>query len=409
MSISHLPTRETAAAAALAAVRGAREQLSEVAVWQLGDAELLRSTEALYQEVAALNAQTLRLLAEVDQRGLAPDAGSRSTLAWVMATAKVRRGAAHTQVTLANRLGEFPATAAALGAGSVSVDQAEVITKTLTGLPATVEADQVVAAEASLLEQAGRFGPATLAKLGEHLRYVLDQDGKEPDESEPADPGYFLNLRTHPDGSCAGEFHLDPVTALTLTRLVEAGAAPRPSTVEGKDLRNGGRRRADAFADLVFRAGADREPVPGMGRPTIAVTMSLQELRDGLPVLGPDHQTFTASTIRRIACDAHVIPVVLGSESEVLDVGRAARTIPVAIRRALIVRDKQCAFPACTMPANMTQAHHIRHWSRGGLTELINLVLLCGHHHDTIHHRGWTVHIDDGLPAFTPPPWLTAA
>src|SRR6266571_2422984 len=354
MSISHLPARESGSAAALGAARDAMGELAGQPVWQLGDGELLHVTEELYRLQAMVNAQALRLLAEVDQRGLAPDAGSRSTLAWVMATAKVRRGAAHSQVTLANRLGEFPATAAALGAGSVSVDQAEVITKTLTGLLATVGPEQVTAAEVNLLEQAGRFGPTTLAKLGAHLAYVLDQDGKEPDESEPADPGYFLNLRTHPDGSCAGEFRLDPVTALALTRLVEAGAAPRPSTVEGKDLRTGGRRRADAFADLVFRAGADREPVPGMGRPTIAVTMSLQELRDGLPVLGPDHQTVTASTIRRIACDAHVIPVVLGSESEVLDVGRAARTIPVAIRRALIVRDKQCAFPACTMPANMT-------------------------------------------------------
>ena len=259
-------------------------------------------------------------------------------------------------------------------------------------------------------QQAGRFGPTTLAKLGAHLAYVLDQDGKEPDESEPADPGYFLNLRTQPDGSCAGEFRLDPVTALTLSRLIEAGAAPRPAGVEGKDLRSGGRRRADALADLVFRAAGTPEPVPGMGRPTIAVTVTLDQLREGLPVLGPDHQTFTAATIRRIACDAHIIPIVLGSQSELLDVGRSARSVPVAIRRALIVRDKHCAFPGCTMPANMTDAHHIRHWSQRGPTELINLVLLCGHHHDTIHHRGWSVRMDEhGLPAFTPPPWLTAA
>src|SRR6266700_2722996 len=116
MSISQLPVRETAATAAaavLAAVRGAREQLSEVATWQLADGELLGSTEALYREVAALQTQALRLLGEVDARGLAPDAGSRSTLVWVMAKAKLRRGSAHTQVAVAGRLVEFPATAAA--------------------------------------------------------------------------------------------------------------------------------------------------------------------------------------------------------------------------------------------------------------------------------------------------------
>ena len=294
MSISHLPTREPPAAAALAAVRAGREQLGEVAVWQLGDGELLRATEHIYREVTALQAQALRLLAEVDTRGLGPDAGSRCTAAWLTARVQMRPGTAQRQVKLANRLGEHPVTAAALGSGSISVDAAEVITTALTALPDRVPAEVLAEAETTLVEQATGFTPNTVAKLGVHLGYVLDQDGKEPDDTEPADPGYFLNLRTHADGSCAGEFRLDPVTALTLTRLVEAGAAPRPSTVEGKDLRTGGRRRADALADLITRAAGTPEPVPGMGRPTIAVTVTLDQLREGLPVLGPDNQTLTA-------------------------------------------------------------------------------------------------------------------
>ena len=114
--------------------------------------------------------------------------------------------------------------------------------------------------------------------------------------------------------------------------------------------------------------------------------MTLDQLRDGLPVLGPDRQTLTAAVIRRLACDAGIIPIVLGSRSEVLDVGRKRRTVPTGIRRALIVRDKGCAFPRCDRPPGWTDAHHIIPWSHGGPTSLQNLVLLCGHHHDTVHH-----------------------
>src|SRR6266567_2578971 len=117
MSISHLPTGETPAAAALAAVRAGREQLGEVATWQLGDSELLRATEHIYRQVAALQAQAQRLLAEIDTRGLGPDAGSRGTAAWLTARVQMRPGTAQRQVKLANRLGEFPVTAAALGLG----------------------------------------------------------------------------------------------------------------------------------------------------------------------------------------------------------------------------------------------------------------------------------------------------
>ncbi|WP_160312719.1 HNH endonuclease signature motif containing protein [Jiangella alkaliphila] len=74
---------------------------------------------------------------------------------------------------------------------------------------------------------------------------------------------------------------------------------------------------------------------------------------------------------------------------------------------ALVARDKGCAFPGCSRPAAWTQAHHVKHWADGGATDLNNLVLLCGHHHRSVHHRGWTVRVGaDGQPEFLPPPWI---
>jgi len=115
----------------------------------------------------------------------------------------------------------------------------------------------------------------------------------------------------------------------------------------------------------------------------------------------------SAETVRRWACDCQIIPMVLGTAAEPLDVGRAARTPPPPLRRALDARDGGCAFPGCDRPPKWSRAHHIWHWTRGGPTSIGNLVLLCDHHHKAVHHHGWDVHIDtDGLPTFYPPVWV---
>jgi hypothetical protein len=114
----------------------------------------------------------------------------------------------------------------------------------------------------------------------------------------------------------------------------------------------------------------------------------------------------SAAWARRLACDARVIPTVLGSDSEPLDIGRSTRTIPSGLRKALITRDRGCAFPGCRRPPRWADAHHIWHWADGGPTALDNLVLLCNHHHDVIHHTAWHVAIENGRPVFTPPAWL---
>ncbi|WP_343915041.1 HNH endonuclease signature motif containing protein, partial [Arthrobacter pascens] len=89
----------------------------------------------------------------------------------------------------------------------------------------------------------------------------------------------------------------------------------------------------------------------------------------------------TASTVRKIACDADIIPVLLGSEGRILDIGRTTRIFPPHIRKALTARDQCCAFPNCTIPAPWCEAHHTTYWSHGGTTGTDNGTLLCSHHH----------------------------
>ncbi|MGH3833529.1 MAG: HNH endonuclease signature motif containing protein, partial [Pseudonocardiaceae bacterium] len=103
------------------------------------------------------------------------------------------------------------------------------------------------------------------------------------------------------------------------------------------------------------------------------------------------------------ACDCKLIPVVLGGDSEPLDVGRAMRTVPLGIRRALAARDGGCTFPGCDRPPGLCAAHHARHWIDGGETTMGNCCLLCPMHHQQVHLQGWDVTIHGGRVEFRPP------
>ncbi|KAA5825234.1 DUF222 domain-containing protein, partial [Saccharopolyspora hirsuta] len=123
----------------------------------------------------------------------------------------------------------------------------------------------------------------------------------------------------------------------------------------------------------------------------------------GAGMLDGTGQYLSPQTIRRIACDCDVLPIVLGGDSLPLDVGASQRTAPAYLRAALLARDGACAFPGCDHPPGTPQAHHIQHWVDGGPTALHNMVMLCAHHHRTIHNQHWHITLHHGRPQFTPP------
>src|SRR4029078_4549004 len=94
-------------------------------------------------------------------------------------------------------------------------------------------------------------------------------------------------------------------------------------------------------------------------------------------------------TVERLACDCSLGRVLMKSQSEVRDLGRHARVVTKAQRRALVHRDRHCAFPGCCRPPRRCDAHHIVTWLEGGATDLDNLVLLCRRHHVLVHEGGW--------------------
>jgi hypothetical protein len=97
--------------------------------------------------------------------------------------------------------------------------------------------------------------------------------------------------------------------------------------------------------------------------------------------------------------------MILNSRGVPLDVRCTRRLVTGPMRRALLMRDRGCAFPGCDRDAKWADAHHMIHWSHGGPTALHNLVLVCAYHHGELHKPdSWTVFLDtDGLPTFIPP------
>jgi hypothetical protein len=123
--------------------------------------------------------------------------------------------------------------------------------------------------------------------------------------------------------------------------------------------------------------------------------------------LGTDGTPISVTTIRRLACEADLIPVVLAGDGRVLDLGHSERFFQEHQRRALAIRDgSHCHFPGCQISEPRCVTHHMNPWDHGGPTDLANGVLLCRYHHVTVHHKGWQVRMGaHGHPEYVPPEW----
>lgn len=227
------------------------------------------------------------------------------------------------------------------------------------------------------------------------------------------------SLRIKPDfhGSVRITGQLPVADGVLLQAQIDALLPPASTYASEDAVPSRDARQADALVLLTqLAANSGQLPSHGLGRPQVHITLNLQTLRDGLGRIGllghGENEQLTAAEARRLACDAHLIPVVLGGASQPLDVGRNHRVVPKPLRAALTHRDQGCAFPHCTTSAAACEAHHIQPWWDGGETSLSNLMLLCPHHHRLVEpdpqqsaESQWQAQLDPatGLPVFLPP------
>ncbi len=420
----------------VAAVTDTLSQLDDT-WWALRPAgELLATMRGLERLRSVLDWVQLQVAAEIDHAGAARTEGWASTKDYLTAVGGGRKGAGRRTLALAEALtGDREQTGLALGRGDLSRAQAEVITTTVDRLPVNPALRQ--AAEQLLVEQARDHDATDLTALARTVLTRLDPDGDEAREERllereerAAHHSRFLSLTDDGLGGVrlAGRGTVEDAAWIRNALYPLAAPTPtsRPGTCggdphqparscgvtdcahDGRDPREHGTRLWDALVQAT-RTLADTDQLPEShgARPRISLTLDYDTLLTGLGQATLDTgSTLSAATARRLACDADLIPVVLGTGSQPLDVGRTHRLVTPAQWTALVTRDRHCAFPGCTRLPHACDAHHLQHWADGGPTALHNLVLLCRGHHTTLHTTPWQVEISphDHHPQFHPPP-----
>ncbi|HEX7744613.1 MAG TPA: DUF222 domain-containing protein [Micromonosporaceae bacterium] len=398
---------------ALARVGEGVDDCLSVPAWSLRGRDLIDCLEAAYAVQQKATALVLGLVREVDGSGVALELGAATTAAWLRSRLRLSVGAARLMVGDAQRLDAGPtAVWDAVAAAAVTVEQARVIAKTVDTVHREAGAVAADKAVGMLLGWAGEFDPDSLRKLADRiLEHVAPQVAEEAqrralDEQEKRDQREcYLNLSPQPEGRVRLSGLLDVETSAVMRAVLDPLTKPHGQA----DDRTPGQRRHDALAEVCRLALRSGDLPDNAGEPAqIVVTTSFDALVGQLASATLDTgQTLSAEAVRRLACDAGILPAVLGGNGQILDVSRQRRLFTGHIRRALMLRDRGCAFPGCDRPPRWCAAHHVRHWSAGGKTSLDNGVLLCARHHRVVHHDGWQVHIAaDGHPEFTPPAWI---
>lgn len=325
----------------------------------------------------------LELIRELDKQAPWGLWEMKSCAHWLNWKCGIALGAAREKVRVAHALPELPTVCEAFRDGRLSYSKVRAITRIAD--PAN---------EAHLVDVALAATAAHIEKIVRKYRQV--ERLQAADQAMVLYENRSLTYYWAEDGALVVNGRLTPEQGAVLIQALERAERWIETPLdEPRDTRS-----ADGLAALAERylqvAPTADDGASSADRYQITVHVSAETLSvDGAidaddppvieegPVLAPE-------TVRRLACDAGVVPLIEAANGEVLAIGRKTRTITPALRRALKRRDAGCVFPGCTS-TRFVDAHHIQHWVDGGATRLDNLVLLCRHHHRLIHEGGFCV------------------
>src|SRR5256884_474258 len=279
------------------------------------------------------------------------------------------------RLCVGKHLDSLPETSAALVKGEIGYQAASALCHLREQLGEKWQPDN----EAQMVGYARQFSVEHFHACCRHARHVADPVGFDKDCAEDFERRW-LKVDPMLDGMHSVDGVLDPVTGAAFRTALDSLAQWRGP----EDTRNHGQRMADALAELLDHyMNEGRLPRRKGVRPHVTLTTTLQGLKDELGAPAAELELgmpISGTTVERLACDCTMSRVLL-ADSVVVDVGRATRTVSPATRRALQQRDKGCRWPGCDRPVSWSTPHHLEFWSRGGSTDLDNLVLLCHYHH----------------------------
>jgi hypothetical protein len=355
-----------------------------------------------------------RVAIQADEVDVAGPAGATSTANWLAVATHHTRATTHRLMRLAHAIDRdlHEPVRRALAAGAVNPEQALVITDAVDALPDELSAELRQKAIAVLLEEAAHHDAKDLRRLGKRILDVIAPEIGEAHEArllaaEEARALMSARLTMTDDGhgTTYGRFQVPTLHGDILRKMLTTIAAPKHQTAThgpGQQRRPGPERMGRAFVELLERIPTDQLPKSGGTNASIVVTVGLDDLKSDLAVAQLDTgRRLSAGAVRRLACEAGIIPTVLGGRSEVLDVGRKQRLFGRAQRTALTIRDGGCTADGCDWPPWLCHAHHHDPWSRGGPTDLANARLLCPRHHTRAHDPAYEIsHRPGGKVAF---------
>jgi hypothetical protein len=363
----------------------ALERVAALVVSSLGDAALqaaLTEVQAVKGRAAAVEAS---LAAELGRRG------DRITLG--QAVGRTEAGRIGRRVEL---LEAVPDLAVALASGDVGVGQVDALAAVAKQMPVVLDhGDELVSL--------ARDGTPDRVRERARLRGDLWAADGGLDRFERQRAQVRLVRRVD---DVTGMHHfgldLDPERAGFLSAAIDRRVEERFHSGDWAGLSND-QRGALALYELATTGG-------GNGRPgvNLNVMIDAQTLIDGLHERSridlDGGGTLPVDTIRRLGCNAEILPIVLGGPSGVLDVGRTQRMATPRQRAALQALHPTCGVPGCTVPYEHTQIHHVTWWRHGGPTDIDNMIPMCTKHHHDVHEGGWTITIGPNRHiTWTPP------
>ena len=333
----------------------------------------------LRSEITMLQARAAEVLGVVDRDRLYEEAGYLNTAALLVDRAGDSWDVARRAVGEARGLSEHPHMFEAFGSATIDRPRVGMLLAAARVSPTVFARDEAV-----LVDTLTGLSMAQGFRAIEYWKQAADGEASAGD-AEHLHRRRHLSVSTTLGGMVRLDGELDPeggqVVITALRSLAE------PGNLDAGDPRSPAQRRADALVEVC----ADHlthgdSPVSGGVRPHVTLSVRPETLAGVAPGMLGDEVLITSDAARRVACDATVTEVTADGTT-VVDVGRARRTIPSAIRRALVARDGGCIHPGCGRPDRWCDAHHLIHWADGGPTSLNNLVLLCRRHH-RMRHEG---------------------
>jgi hypothetical protein len=382
---------------------------------------------AVDRGITRLQAVRRSWVAEADRSAVAVESGMTGTGAWLAARTRREGGQAARDVRLATALDHgLDATREALAAGDVSTEHAMVIATATAQLPQGLGADERTAIETAMVRRAKLVDPGTLRRDGRRALAAVERSQAEVDAHEDrvlrtqedvALAKSRLTWHQNGDGTTSGHFTLPSLAAAILVKTVQQIASPRRFAQQAaKAARAAGATTAAEVADATwdaFRAAdgdwAHRygsafvellehlptDALSGKVAATVVVTVAHDQLKAALGAAHLDTgHDLSASEARRLACNAGIVPAVLGGRSVPIDLGRQERFFTEAQRVSLATVYDTCAAQGCDRPYAWSELHHEDPWASGGHTDLELAVPLCGHHHRMVHDPRYRHRVD---------------